>query len=126
MEYYRGILFLTTNRVQAFDEAFLSRIHVALHFQQLSHESKKQVWTAFIAKANALGTETAGKVNVTAEQVSELAKRDVNGRQIKNAVRTACSLARGRGEEVGYEHLVETMDAMKEFVGEFRGLRGGK
>lgn len=131
VEYYRGILFLTTNRVQAFDEAFLSRIHVALHFQQLSHESKKQVWTAFIAKANA-GTgvggpePNAGKVNVTKEQVSELAKRDVNGRQIKNAVRTACSLARGRGEEVSYAHLVETLDAMKEFVGEFRGTRGGK
>jgi hypothetical protein len=29
-EYYRGILFLTTNRVQAFDEALLSRIQGAL------------------------------------------------------------------------------------------------
>jgi hypothetical protein len=29
-ERYRGILFLTTNRVQAFDEAFLSRIDGAL------------------------------------------------------------------------------------------------
>ena len=32
VEYYCGILFLTTNRVKAFDEAFLSRIHVVLHF----------------------------------------------------------------------------------------------
>ena len=76
---------------------------------------------AFIAKANA--AENGGKVNVTAEQVSELAKREVNGRQIKNAVRTACSLARGRGEEVGFEHLMETMDAMREFVGEFEGMK---
>ena len=62
-------------------------------------------------------------MNAMAEQVSELAKREVNGRQIKNAVRTACSLARGMGEEVGYEHLVETLDAMREFVGEFEGVR---
>ncbi|KAH9931588.1 uncharacterized protein B0H18DRAFT_1208895 [Fomitopsis serialis] len=33
VEYYRGILFLTTNRVTAFDPAFLSRIHIALHFR---------------------------------------------------------------------------------------------
>ena len=50
VEYYRGILFLTTNRVKAFDEAFLSRIHVALHFSELTQESKEQVWAAFIAK----------------------------------------------------------------------------
>jgi len=66
VEYYRGILFFTTNRVQAFDEAFFSRVHVALHFH---------------------------------EQVAELARRDVNGRQIKNAARTAQSL------EVGGETL---------------------
>src|SRR4051794_28771603 len=30
MEYYAGILFLTTNRVGDFDEAFTSRIHVSL------------------------------------------------------------------------------------------------
>lgn len=32
LEYYRGVLFLTTNRVQTFDAAFTSRIHVALHY----------------------------------------------------------------------------------------------
>jgi hypothetical protein len=78
-----------------------------------------QVWKAFIAKAGAQHV-------VTDEQISELATREVNGRQIKNAVRTAHSLARGRGENVRYAHLVETMDAMKEFVGEFEGMRSGK
>lgn len=110
VEYYRGILFLTTNRVQVFDEAFLSRIHVALHFPQLSHASKVQIWKAFITKAGAQHV-------VSDEQIAELAKQEVNGRQIKNAVRTAHSLARGRGDQVSYVHLMETMDAMREFVG---------
>ena len=35
----------------------------------------------------------------------------------------ADSLARGRGHGLSYEDLVETMDAMREFVGEFEGLR---
>ena len=48
--YFKGILFLTTNRVQTFDDAFLSRIHVGLHFQELSHAAKAQVWRAFLAK----------------------------------------------------------------------------
>lgn len=78
-----------------------------------------QVWKAFITKAGAQNS-------VTDEQISELAKRDVNGRQIKNAVRTAHSLALGRGGQVAYAHLVETMDAMREFVGEFEGVRNRK
>ena len=56
VEYYRGILFLTTNRVKAFDEAFLSRIHVALHFHELTKDARKQVWTAFLRK---VGVEAA-------------------------------------------------------------------
>ena len=53
VEYYRGILFLTTNRITAFDEAFLSRIHVALHFQELTPAARKQVWSAFLRKVGA-------------------------------------------------------------------------
>ncbi|KAH6903410.1 P-loop containing nucleoside triphosphate hydrolase protein [Coprinopsis sp. MPI-PUGE-AT-0042] len=109
VEYYRGILFLTTNRVKTFDEAFLSRIHVALHFNQLSEDSKAKVWAAFIKKADALDS-------VTEEQIRVLAQRDINGRQIKNAVKTAHSLAIGRGVPVSFDHIVETLDAMDEFT----------
>jgi len=113
VEYYRGILFLTTNRVKVFDEAFLSRIHVALHFRDLSHESKVQVWKAFIAKIGASSL-------ITPEEISTLAKRNINGRQIKNAARTAQSLAAGKGEQVTFGHLNQTLDVMEEFQAEFR------
>lgn len=99
--------------MKAFDEAFLSRIHVALHFSELSTESKEQVWTAFIRK---MGTAAEG---ITAEQIRDLAQRGINGRQIKNAARTAHSLALGKGEKVGYEHLRLTLDSMDEFTREF-------
>ncbi|KDR70007.1 hypothetical protein GALMADRAFT_145052 [Galerina marginata CBS 339.88] len=119
VEYYRGILFLTTNRVKAFDEAFLSRIHVALHFSELSEESKEQVWTAFIGK---MGDAAKG---VTKEEIKELARRDINGRQIKNAARTAHSLALAKGEDVCFEHLRITLDALDEFTREFERRNTG-
>ncbi|KAJ3850524.1 P-loop containing nucleoside triphosphate hydrolase protein [Lentinula lateritia] len=116
VEYYRGILFLTTNRVKAFDEAFLSRIHVALHFHELPFESKIQVWTAFIARAGATAA-------VTPEQLRLLAMRNVNGRQIKNAARTAQSLAVGRGEPLSFKHFLSTLDAMDDFTAKFEAIR---
>ncbi|KAJ7934587.1 P-loop containing nucleoside triphosphate hydrolase protein [Mycena leptocephala] len=111
VEYFRGILFLTTNRVRAFDEAFLSRIHVALHFPELSEASRAQVWRAFIAKAVVEG--------ISDTQIAMLAQRRINGRQIRNAVGTANSLALGRGEVLGLQHFVETLDAMDVFREQF-------
>jgi len=114
LEYYRGILFLTTNRVRAFDEAFLSRIHVALHFKELDDTSKEQVWTAFLQKV--------GATNITKEEIKVLAHKDVNGRQIKNAAKTAQSLAAGRGETLALGHFLETLDAMAAFMKEFKAI----
>ncbi|RDX52360.1 P-loop containing nucleoside triphosphate hydrolase protein [Lentinus brumalis] len=116
VEYYRGILFLTTNRVQAFDEAFLSRIHVALHFHELTQDARRQVWTAFLKK---VGVEASV---FGPHLIEKLAEREVNGRQIKNAVRTASSLAMSRGVPLSYKHLADTMDAMQEFTAEFAAI----
>ncbi|KAJ7615508.1 hypothetical protein FB45DRAFT_244515 [Roridomyces roridus] len=116
LEWYRGILFLTTNRVQAFDEAFLSRIHVALHFSELSESSRAQVWRAFIAKGGLLK-------GISEADIAAIAKRPVNGRQIKNAVRTAHSIAMGRREAVGLRHFEETLDAMDEFTERFDEMK---
>ena len=100
--------------MKAFDEAFLSRIHVALHFNPLSLASKIQVWKAFILK---MGDNVE---SFNPEQIEELAKRNINGRQIKNAARTAHSLAVSRGQKVSFEHLRITLDAIDEFTREFK------
>ncbi|KAJ7865036.1 hypothetical protein B0H14DRAFT_2348192, partial [Mycena olivaceomarginata] len=76
VEYYRGILFLTTNHVQAFDEAFLSRIHVALHSGELSEASCAQVWRAFVAWTS---TPITDGMPVDEAQIALLTKRAVNG-----------------------------------------------
>ena len=113
LEYYRGILFLTTNRVKIIDDAFRSRTHVALYFNDLDAPAKTQVWNAFLAKVG---------VTLAPEEVRKLAVRDINGRQIKNAVRTATSLAHGRKETLALTHFLETLDAMDDFNTQFNAL----
>ncbi|KAF8530383.1 P-loop containing nucleoside triphosphate hydrolase protein [Hysterangium stoloniferum] len=116
LEYYPSILFLTTNRVKTFDEAFLSRIHIALHFQSLSRDARSSVWTAFIAKA---GVKIGQGGGISDHELALLTERDINGRQVKNAVKTATSLAASRGETLGFQHLVEVLDVMEQFFREF-------
>lgn len=61
-------------------------------------------------------------VALTAGELDDLVIREVNGRQIKNATRTAMSLAKSRGEKLAYSHLEETLDAMEEFASDFAGM----
>ncbi|KAH8586747.1 hypothetical protein B0O99DRAFT_700889 [Bisporella sp. PMI_857] len=63
MEYYRGILFLTTNRVGYFDPAFFSRIHVYIGYKPVDLEGRKRIWLQFFQK---LELERAGEVVVKA------------------------------------------------------------
>ena len=70
----------------------------------------------------AVSTKTAVAEAEAEAVIPGLASRAVNGRQIKNACRTAQSLALSRGEPLALPHLTETLDAMEEFTAEFTSL----
>lgn len=118
IRYFRGILFLTTNRVRTFDEAFQSRIHVALHYEDLSGNAKRQIWVAFLKKAmfnKVVASDVPENAGLSADELHELSEKKVNGRQIKNVVRTASALALGRKQTLGYKHLIEVLDMLQRF-----------
>ena len=109
LEYYEGILFLTTNRVEIFDEAFQSRIHISLRYNELSSDAKRQIWTAFLKKAG------MDLTSVTELEWTSLAKAKVNGRQIKNSVKSSQGLAASRGQAISYTHIREVLTIMEQF-----------
>ncbi|CDO77722.1 hypothetical protein BN946_scf184969.g73 [Trametes cinnabarina] len=111
LEYFRGILFLTTNRVRVFDEAFQSRIHVSLRYQDLSPDAKRHIWLAFLRRVN--GDVPFG--GIQKEELRSLGEKKVNGRQIKNVVKTAGALAAGKNEKLSYAHLEQVLDLMEQF-----------
>lgn len=43
LEYFQGIMFLTTNRVTTFDDAFQSRIHFSIKFGSLSQRARNEI-----------------------------------------------------------------------------------
>ena len=48
IEYFQGVLFLTTNRKQDFDDAFKSRIHVTISYSELSTSAQSAIWKNLI------------------------------------------------------------------------------
>ena len=80
LEYYEGILFLTTNRVKTIDEAIASRIYLPLRYADLSQSAQKEVWQSFLKKAKA----TKGASLLAPKDVERLAKEGLNGRQVRD------------------------------------------
>ncbi|KAK3065230.1 hypothetical protein LTS18_005267 [Coniosporium uncinatum] len=99
MQYYEGILFLTTNRVDNIDAAFKSRIHLFLQYDELDFHSHRVLWTTFLARSN------KNAAPFTDEQVDALAMRELNRRQIMNVLKTVQLLATKKGEGLAWAHV---------------------
>ncbi|KAM0561595.1 hypothetical protein ACHAPJ_002763 [Fusarium lateritium] len=107
LEYYEGILFLTTNRVKDMDQAFQSRIHMSLEYPPLDSTAREAVWKGFLSRAISLEAKVEGDAahEITDEEVKALAGLELNGRQIKNVLKTANLLACHKGEKLAFKHL---------------------
>jgi SpoVK/Ycf46/Vps4 family AAA+-type ATPase len=79
LEQYAGVLFLTTNRLQTFDEAILSRIHVALRYDELKKDARMAVWQFFVTRAKT----KRGNPACSVEALDELAEKKMNGREVR-------------------------------------------
>ncbi|KAI1344529.1 hypothetical protein F5Y15DRAFT_411360 [Xylariaceae sp. FL0016] len=96
MEYFKGLLFLTTNRVGQIDDAFISRIHIAIEYRPFTPEAHAQVWKGFFGK---LARERAGRIQIAPAAKSWVlatatsGESQMNGRDIRNALQTAITLA---------------------------------
>lgn len=91
-------MILTTNRIETMDLAFDSRVDIRLHYPELDVPAKRKVWSNFV-------TKLPGSSCIGAEELDKLAELDLNGRQIKSAMKTAHLLASGKDESVGYDHV---------------------
>ncbi|KAI9163968.1 ATPase family AAA domain-containing protein [Paramyrothecium foliicola] len=124
LEYYKGILFLTTNRVGTFDEAFISRIHVQIYYPELDDEERDKLWDIFFRKLED-DRETTMRITQSAKdyvQSHELRSLRWNGREIRNAFQVAVALAAAQNQKdkagrilIQSDHLKATVQMSKEF-----------
>lgn len=106
LEYHKGILFMTTNRVDVFDAAVYSRVSVALEYTELDQESRETVWRTLLG---------AAKVESAKLDIGALAAVPANGRQIKNAVRLAMALHKGENGMYDTEGFATAIRVAQDF-----------
>ncbi|KAL2044439.1 hypothetical protein N7G274_003144 [Stereocaulon virgatum] len=117
LEYYRGIMILTTNRVKDIDNVVQSRISVALHYGPLGLETRKTIWESYLKRA----VTAKRRAKYTSVDLDWLSKKEVNGRQIKNIISTAHALTVNEKVPLSRSHLEIVIDLDKEFQKDYNG-----
>ncbi|KAJ7766247.1 P-loop containing nucleoside triphosphate hydrolase protein [Mycena metata] len=74
LEYYQGILILTTNMPEQCDHAFESRIHFSVNYPELDSTARRIIWTMFFKRAC---------IDILEEDLDRLAAHEINGRQVR-------------------------------------------
>ena len=104
LEYFKGIIFLTTNLYSTIDSAFRSRVSLHLLFNALTPEARTLIWRKFLDRLprprkqiepspssppeeGHREEENTSEETLTDEDVRELGAWQLNGREIKTAVK---------------------------------------
>ncbi|KAI1170520.1 hypothetical protein F4777DRAFT_591880 [Nemania sp. FL0916] len=112
LEYYDGILILRSNRL-------------ALHYESLSDEQRRLVWSNFISRLEDLKEEAINFDNLR-DNLGKLVKYKLNGRQIRNIITTARQYVRWERQQqrqredgwrikLDYKMMKEVIDITGEF-----------
>ncbi|KAI0874099.1 hypothetical protein GGS24DRAFT_501119 [Hypoxylon argillaceum] len=104
LEYYAGILFLTTNRVGSIDPAFKSRIHMSLFYPKFDLEATLKLYSTYIERTREQQDQLESNTfKIKDKEILKFARRHFrqnekeglgtwNGRQIRNAFQAAIAL----------------------------------
>jgi AAA+ superfamily predicted ATPase len=90
LERYSGTMFMTTNLLDNLDDAFKSRATALIPYTELSVSDRTSIWQSMLRKVGCLGVNVDNHVY---DSIISLAEYNLNGREIKNHVRVAYSVA---------------------------------
>ena len=112
LEYYQGLLFLTTNRKEEIDEAFKSRVHLHHHYDILGTDARKQIWQNFLRNARANPRVT---ILIDEKGYTDLFSMPLNGRQIKNTMKMAQSVATEEQTPITIQSIKSVAASLEDF-----------
>jgi hypothetical protein len=96
LDYFSGLIFFTTNRSEVLDPAILSRISLKIKYESLDEKAQLQIWKSKLDDAG-----------LTIDSLNLLPKMNLNGRQIKNAIRISKIIYGTELKEIEVKELLE-------------------
>lgn len=125
LEYFDGILIMTTNLVDHIDPAIFSRVHVCLEYGSVTPDERKAIWKSMFPEE--LKAVLAGGEDAHEKMFDELSTVKINGREIKNVIQNVVCravVATETANKKGLEAIPQGTKwiSPKSFVDEARAL----
>ena len=109
LDYYQGIVIITTNRVSRFDGALMPRLDLTLGLSPLDRDRRLAIWRNQIQDLFNDGTINASQsADFYTLASDEWSMDDFNGHEIKKAVKAAKVVAERKGKGLSRREI-ETM-----------------
>lgn len=115
LEYYDGILILTSNRVGRFDEAFKSRIQLAIRYRPLDEHQRTKIWETFIRRLEIFQEDGIDFADLM-DHVPDFAKKEMNGREIRNVITTGRQFVKWKRQQPKGENCLLNYKMMEEDI----------
>ncbi|CEJ58536.1 hypothetical protein PMG11_07190 [Penicillium brasilianum] len=110
LEYFSGVVFLTTNRIKSFDRAMKSRIHLALEYTPPGIETRQQLWEQILKSI------PQEEIDIDIEDaIDHFVAAKINGREIANAVNTAGTISRFEKIPLQLKHINLVLGVWRDF-----------
>lgn len=102
LEYFQGVLFLTTNRATVVDDAIVSRCTAQVKFEIPTTEGQRKIWDILSGLS---------KIKIVAKDVEKFVKAHpkLSGRDVKGLLKLANMISVKRGKAVDFEMLEYVM-----------------
>jgi SpoVK/Ycf46/Vps4 family AAA+-type ATPase len=119
LEYYRGIIILTTNRIKSIDVAVISRIHLAIRYEDLSVDQMRSIFKYFLDQLEPGCIANREGIDGFIESFGH--HYNLNGRQIRNVVSAALAAARHEAQagpkdgRMTFNHLKSVCEMTRDF-----------
>ncbi|KAL9110947.1 MAG: hypothetical protein Q9227_004562 [Pyrenula ochraceoflavens] len=113
LEYYQGVIILTTNRITSIDIAVQSRIHLAIQYHDLTPSQRNEIFKYFLDQVHFHGTQD--KKNVERWFTDYACREELNGRQIRNLVASSQALSASRKKDLDEDSMRTVMALTQEF-----------
>jgi len=105
-------MLLTTNRLTSLDVAVLSRIHLAIRYRDLEPNDIRNIFDTFLNKCK---IDPEDKRDVERWVNKDATEYNLNGRQIRNIVKSAEALARSEKKSLNRDHLDDVLKMTDKF-----------
>jgi len=121
LEYYEGIIVLTTNRINSLDVAVQSRIHLAIQYPDLTQDQKIKIFKTFLNQIDDADIKDRESIE---DELPRICRKTspINGRQIRNIVSSAQALAQAEEKKLAWHHLLTVYDNTIEFITSLRDI----